>query len=94
MSETTDPEVCPLITNVCKPPKNFPKTEQPFRFVWFEALPWVCYSRWEYRTYSLTFVFYGHKNVEKSSWQTAVKTYRKKSKCSNWNTQKETNIIL
>ena len=38
MSNTTDPEVLSLITNVCKPPKcfDFPETEQPYRFVWFE----------------------------------------------------------
>ena len=31
MSETTDLELCSLITNVCKPLKNFnfPETEQP-----------------------------------------------------------------
>ena len=23
MPDTTDPELCPLTTNVCKPPKNF-----------------------------------------------------------------------
>ena len=38
MSDTTDPELRSLITNVCKPPQNFdfPGAEQPFRFVWFE----------------------------------------------------------
>ena len=37
MSDATDPELCSLITNVCKPPKGFDLTEaeQPFRFVWF-----------------------------------------------------------
>ena len=51
MSDTTDSELCCLITSVCKPPKNFdfPETEQPFRFAWFEEFPWV-YSRWEDRT--------------------------------------------
>ena len=51
MSDTTDSELCCLITNVCKPPKNFdfPETGQPFRFAWFEEFPWV-YSRWEDRT--------------------------------------------
>ena len=33
--ETTDTELCFLITYMCKPPKNFdfPKNEQLFRFV-------------------------------------------------------------
>ena len=37
MSDTTDPELFSLITNVCKPPKSFDfaEAEQPFRFVWF-----------------------------------------------------------
>ena len=41
MPDTTDPELCSLITNVCKLPKNFdfPETEQSFRFVWFEESP-------------------------------------------------------
>ena len=53
MSDTIDPELCSLITNVCKPPQNFdfPEAEQPLRFVWFEEFPWVCYSWWEDRTY-------------------------------------------
>ena len=44
MSDTTDPELCFLITNVCKPPEHCdtPETEQPFRFVRFEEFPWVC----------------------------------------------------
>ena len=35
MPDTTDPEVCSFINNVCKMPKifDFAKTEQPFRFV-------------------------------------------------------------
>ena len=42
MSDTTDPELCSLIINVCKPYKNFdfPEAEEPFRFVWFEEFPW------------------------------------------------------
>ena len=38
MSETTDPDLCSLMSNVCKPPQNFdfPETEQPFKFVWFQ----------------------------------------------------------
>ena len=41
MSDTTHPELCFLITNMCKLPKNFdtPGNEQPFRFVWFEEFP-------------------------------------------------------
>ena len=41
MSNTTDPEECSLITNVCKPPKSFdfPEIWQPFMFVWFEECP-------------------------------------------------------
>ena len=41
MSDTTDPELCSLITKLCKPPQSFdfPETEQPFRFVWFEEFP-------------------------------------------------------
>ena len=47
MSNTTDPELCSLITNVCKPPKNldFQEIAQPFMFVWFEECPWVCHYR-------------------------------------------------
>ena len=35
MSDKTDPELCSLITNVCKPPKgfDFPGAEQPCRCV-------------------------------------------------------------
>ena len=68
MSDTTDPEMCSLITDVCKPPKNFdfPETEQPFRFVWFEEFPWVCFSRWENRSFCLPCVLFGHKNVAES----------------------------
>ena len=42
MSDTTDPELSSLITNVWKPPKNFdfPESEQLYRFVWFEEFPW------------------------------------------------------
>ena len=45
MSDTTDPELCSLVTNVCKPPKNFdfPEAEKFLRFVWFEEFSWVCY---------------------------------------------------
>ena len=68
MSNTTDPELCCLITNVCKPPPNFDfvEIEQQFMFVWFEEFPWVCYSCSEDRTYCLPCVLFGHKNVGKS----------------------------
>ena len=93
MSDTTDPELCPLITKVCKPPKNFdfPETEQPFRLVWFEELPWVCYSWLKDRTYCLP-VLFGLKNVGKSLQKTipkmanSSKSIQKTSKCSNRNT--------
>ena len=41
MSDTTDPEPCFLINNVCKSPQNFEfsKAEQPFTFVRFEKFP-------------------------------------------------------
>ena len=47
MSNTTDPQLCSLITNVCKPPQNldFQEIAQPFMFVWFGECPWVCHSR-------------------------------------------------
>ena len=50
MSDTTDPELCSVITNVYKPPKNFdfPESAQSFRFAWLEEFPGVCYS---HRTY-------------------------------------------
>ena len=42
MSNTTDPEL--ILTNMCKPPKNFefPETALPFSFLCFEECPWVC----------------------------------------------------
>ena len=68
MPDTTDPELCSLITNMCNPPKNFgiPETEQLFRFVWFEEFPSVCYCWWENRTCYLPCVLFGHKNERKS----------------------------
>ena len=55
MSDTTDPELCSLTTNLCKLPKNldFPEAKESFRFVWFEEFPWDCYSWWEDRIYCL-----------------------------------------
>ena len=100
MSNKTDPELCFLITNVCKPPQNldFPETGQPFIFVWFEEFQCVCYSCWEDRTYRLPCVLLGYKNVGKSLQKTISnmensKSIQKTSKCSNKNTQKETNIV-
>ena len=105
MSDISDAELYSLITNVYKPPKNFdfPETEQSFRFVWFEEFTWVCYSRWENGAYCLPYVLFGHKVVGSSSlvnlyrkpyrkWPTAVKTFKKTSKRSNEDTQKESNI--
>ena len=90
---STDPELCSLITNVCKPPKNFdfPEIAQPFRFVWFEESPWVCYSLWEDRTYCLPFVLFGYKNVEKSlqkiisNMEHSCENINKTTRCSNAN---------
>ena len=49
MSDTTDPELCSFITNVCKPPQNFDflETDQSFRLLWFEEFAWLCYSWWQ-----------------------------------------------
>ena len=96
MSNTTSPELCYLKTNVCKPPKNFDFSEivQPFRFVWFEECPWVCYTRWEDKTYCLPCALFGYKNVGKSfkktisNMENSSKNIQKTSKSSNGNTQK------
>ena len=94
-----------LITNVYKSPKNFdfPETELSFRFVWFEEFQWVCCFWWEDGAYCLPFILFGHKVVGSSSlenlyrkpyqkWPTTVKTFKKTSKCSNEDTQTESNI--
>ena len=62
MSDTTDPELCSLINNVWKPPKNFefPETEQLFRFVGIEEFPQICYSWWKDRTCCLLCVLFNH----------------------------------
>ena len=67
-------------------------------FAWFEEFTWVCYFCWEDSTYCLSCVLFGYKNVEKSlkkniSNMENSKNIQKTSKCSNRNTQKETNII-
>ena len=48
----------------------------------------------------MSFVLFGHENGSSAflqkpyqTWQTAVKALKKKLKCSNNNTQKESNII-
>ena len=97
MLDTADPELCSIITNVCKPPKHFdfPETEKAFRFVWFEEFPWICFSWWEDRNYCLPCVSSGHKDVGKSlkiyisNMATRIKYMQKKSKCSNQNTQRQ-----
>ena len=47
LSDTSDTEFYPLLTNMYKPPKNFDflEIEQSFRFVRFEEFPSVCYSQ-------------------------------------------------
>ena len=87
MLNTIDPELCSLITNVCKSPKNFdfPETALHFMFIWFEEIPWVCFYCWEDRTYCLACVLFDYKNVGKSlktlkrpnqTWKT-LKTLKK-----------------
>ena len=70
MSNRTDPELCSLIITVCNPPLSpqnfdFPETVQPFMFLWFEEFSWFFYSCWEDRTYYLTCILFGYKNVGK-----------------------------
>ena len=98
---STDPGLCFLITNVCKPPKHFdfPEITQPFRFVWFEEFPLVCYSRWEDKSYCMPCILFGYENVGKSLQKTisnkedSRKNINKTWKSSNRKTQKEANII-
>ena len=47
LSDIGDTSLYSQITNASKVPINvdFSKTEQSFRFVWFEEFPWVYYSR-------------------------------------------------
>ena len=90
MPDITNPELCLLITNVCKPHKNFdtPQTEQPFRFAWFEEFPWVYCCWWEDRIYCLPCFFFGHKTKGKSLQKAILKmtnsrkNIQKTSKCS------------
>ena len=93
---STDPGLWFLITNVCKPPKHFdfPEIAQPFRFVWFEEFPLVCYSRWEDKSYYMPCVLFGYENVGKSLQKTisnkedSRKNINKTWKSSNRKTQK------
>ena len=64
-SDLTDPQLYFLIKNVCKPHETFdlPETDQHFRFVWFQELPWLFYSRWEMGLYCVSFV---HKSTSYS----------------------------
>ena len=67
MSNTADPELCSFITNAWRSLQNFdfPETEQPFKFVWFEeGFPWICFSRLQHRNYYLSCVLFGHKYEE------------------------------
>ena len=86
MLDTADPELCSIITNVCKPPKHvdFPETEKAFRFVWFEEFPWICFSWWEDRNYCLPCVSFGHKDVGKS-FKKKISNMAKRSKCMQKN---------
>ena len=100
MSNTTDPDLCSLITNVYKPLKNFDfqKIVQPFMFAWFEEFPWACYLCLEDRTCCLPCVLFDYKYVGKFLQKTISimensKNIQKTSKCSNRNTQKEANIV-
>ena len=81
MPNTTYPELCSLMTNMCKPPKNFeyPEIVQPFSFAWFEECPWVYYNRWEDKTYCLPCVLFGYKNGGTSS-QRALSNMENSSK--------------
>ena len=80
-------------------PKILASQKLPFRFVWFEEFSWVCYCWWEDRTYCASFALFNYKNEGKSLQKTiskmenSSKNIRKTSKCSNGNTQKETNIL-
>ena len=102
MSNTTVPELCSLITNVCKPTKNFdfPEVEQHFRFFWFKVFPWVYFSWWEDRSYYPLCAVFDNKNMRKYLQKTISKlanssrNIQRTSKCSNRNTQKKANVIL
>ena len=93
MSDTADLELCSLITNVYKPPKNFdfPKIDQRFRCVWFEMFHrFIVLGGRIGRISCLVFclVIKMWKNLYKKSYQ----TWQKTSKCSN-RTQKKRQIL-
>ena len=100
MSNTTDPKLCSLITNVCKPPKNFdfPEIAQPFMLFGLKSFHGFVIFVWRTEpidclVFYLVLKMWG--NLYKKPYQTwkTVKTFKKTSKCSNRNTQKEKNII-
>ena len=68
MSNTADPELRSVLTNACKPSKDFdfPGIMQPFSLVWFEECQRLFYSRWKDNTCCLPCVLFGYKNVGKS----------------------------
>ena len=98
----SEAELYSLITNVYKPPKNFgfPDTERSFRFFWFEEFTCVCYPRWENGAYCLPCLLIGHKvvgisileNLYRKPYRKFNKSIQETSKCSNGDTQKESNI--
>ena len=68
MSDTTDPELCSLITNVCEPPKTFDfwETGQSLKSLYeFAILGW--------KKYCLPCVLFSRKNVWKSLQKTISK---------------------
>ena len=74
MSDITNPELCSLITNVCKPPKDFDFQEagQPLKS-FYEFVILV------EKNYCLPCVFFSHKNVWKSL-QKAISKLKNSSK--------------
>ena len=74
---------CVLLEKMCvNHPKILTFEKSRSLFVWFDKFPWVCYSFWEDKTYSLPCILFGYKNVGKSlqkpyqTWKT-VKTFKK-----------------
>ena len=102
MSDTTDPEVLSLITNMCKPPINFdfPKADSHlglFGLKRFHAFV-ILGGRIEHIAclvfYLVIKMWEDLYKKPYQNWQTAVKTFKETSKCFNGNTQKEENIVL
>ena len=85
MPDTTDPELCFLITNVCKPPTNFdfPENEQPLGLFGLKSFHgFVILGGRIERIDCLVFylVIKMWENLYKKTyqkWQTAVKTFKK-----------------